>query len=99
SLYRFKDPSGAYGAYSYMRTPEMAGASATEDSSMAPGRALILEGNLVADLSWKGDPPSDADMKALAVALATRAEQGPYPTIGERLPQEGMILRTDRYIL
>ena len=30
SLYRFKDPSGAYGAYSYMRTPEMARASATE---------------------------------------------------------------------
>jgi hypothetical protein len=99
SLYRFKDPSGAYGAYSYMRTPEMARASATEHSSMAPGRALILEGNLVADLSWKGDPPSDIDLKALAAALATRAEQGPYPTIGERLPQEGMILRTDRYIL
>jgi uncharacterized protein DUF6599 len=99
SLYRFKDPSGAYGAYSYMRAPEMSRAGATEHSSMAPGRALILEGNLLADVSWKGDPPSHADLKALAASLASRAEQGPYPTIGLRLPQEGMIPRTDRYIL
>jgi hypothetical protein len=99
SLYRFKDPSGAYGAYSYLRTPEMSRTSVTQHSSMAPGRALILEGNLVADVSWKSDPPSAADLKALAVALSSRAEQGPYPTIGLRLPQEGMIPRTDRYIL
>jgi hypothetical protein len=99
SVYRFKNPSGAYGAYSYLRTLEMSRTSVTEHSSMAPGRALMLEGNLVADVSWKGNRPSDADLKALAAALASRAEQGPYPTIGLRLPQDGMIPRTDRYIL
>src|ERR1700690_3140890 len=44
--YRMKDPSGAYGLYSYLRTPGMTRADFTDHSSISSTGALILAGNL-----------------------------------------------------
>ena len=35
TLYKFKDPSGAYGAYSFLRQPDMAKADLTQHSSIS----------------------------------------------------------------
>ncbi|MGH9730854.1 MAG: DUF6599 family protein, partial [Candidatus Acidiferrales bacterium] len=45
TAYTFNDPSDAYGAYSFLRTPDMPQASFTKHSSMSSARALALTGN------------------------------------------------------
>lgn len=99
SLYRMKDPSAAYGEYSYLRTPEMPRADLTEHSSMTRERALILTGNLV--LVVRGDdlPRFRSDIAALVESVSRHAEQGLYPTLYQRLPVTGIIERTDHYVL
>jgi hypothetical protein len=43
TLYRMKDPSGAYGLYSYLRSPDMLRADITDHSAMSRERALVLD--------------------------------------------------------
>src|SRR6202041_1298458 len=51
ALYRMKDPSGAYGVYSYLRTPGMSRAEFTQHSSISANRALILDGTTVIEIT------------------------------------------------
>jgi len=98
-LHQMKDPTGAYGLYSYLRTADMPRAEITGHSSASATRALILEGNLVLDVSGKNLPALESDWKALAAALAPQAIPGPYPTLNSHLPLTGLEERSDRYIL
>jgi hypothetical protein len=98
-LYRMHDPSGAYGAYSFLRAPDMTGARLSEHSSMSRGRALVLTGNLLLDISGKDLVPLEADLKALVGSVAPHAESGPYPFLWQRLPLEGIVPGSDRYLL
>jgi hypothetical protein len=98
-LYRMKDPSGAYGLYSYLRTPELPHADLAEHSSMTGDRALVLVGNLVLDIRGAELRKSDADLKALVAAVKPHSEPGLLPTLGQRLPADGMVERSDHYIL
>ncbi len=99
NLYKMKDPSGAYGLYSYLRTTDMPGATFSEHSSSSRERALILVGNLVLEVSGKDVPVATADLKALVVAVSPRAESGLLPSIGQHIPTKGFIDRTDKYVL
>jgi Family of unknown function (DUF6599) len=99
SLYQMKDPSAAYGEYSYLRTPEMARADLTEHSSMTRGRALILTGNLVLEIRGNDLSKYRSDIATLVEAVSRHAEQGLYPTLWQRLPATGIIERTDHYVL
>ena len=99
TLYRMKDPSGAYGMYSYLRSPDLLAARLTEHSAMSRDRALLLVGNLVLDIH-DSDLAKDAnDLSALVSAVASKAQQGPLPTLTEHLPTKGFIDRSDKYIL
>src|SRR5580704_9337107 len=46
TAYSMKDPSGAYGEYSFLRAPDMPKADLAEHSSMSSERALALVGNV-----------------------------------------------------
>jgi hypothetical protein len=100
TLYRMKDPSGAYGLYSYLRSADMPRADVTDHSAMSRERALVLDGNLLIDvhgtdlLRLLGK-----DLNALVAAVNPKAQQGPLPTISEHLPTRGFIERSDKYIL
>jgi len=98
-LYRMKDPSGAYGLYSYLRSPDMAHAAVTDHSVMSRERALVLSGNLVLDIRGNDVAKDANDLSALASAITSKARQGPLPTLNEHLPTKGFIDRTDKYIL
>jgi hypothetical protein len=98
-LYRMKDPSGAYGLYSYLRTPDLPHADLAEHSAMSRDRAVVLVGNLVLDMRGDDVAKSSADLKALVAAVAPHSEQGLLPTLGQRLPAHGMVERSDHYIL
>jgi hypothetical protein len=99
TLYRMKDPSGAYGMYSYLRSPDLPRADITDHSAMSRERALVLDGNLVLDIHGVDLPRSGKDLNALVAAINPKAQQGPLPTIFEHLPTKGFIDRSDKYIL
>src|SRR5580704_18726740 len=49
-IYRMKDPSGAYGLYSYMRGSDLPPGSLTDHSAVGASRGLALDGNLLLDI-------------------------------------------------
>ena len=99
TLYKMKDPSGAYGEYSYQRMPGMERASLTDHSAITPDRALVLTGNLVVDIQGKNLTAHAADLKALVSDVRKHAHDGPLPTLWQDLPQKNVVEGTDRYIL
>ena len=99
NLYKMKDPSGAYGLYSYLRRTDMPHADFTDHSSMSREHALVLIGNVVVEVGGKDLPKNRAALKALIAAVVPHAESGLLPTIGEHLPRRGFVDRTDKYIL
>jgi uncharacterized protein DUF6599 len=99
TVYRMKDPSGAYGEYSYLRTQDMNRADFTEHSSSKPDEALVLAGNLVLDVQGPNSQRNAADVKVLVTAVASKAFDGLFPTLPDRLPSDDRIDKTDHYIL
>ena len=101
ALYRTKDPSGAYGLYSFLRTPGMAHAEITDHSSISSNRALVLDGTTVIEITGTGLDllKFGADFKSLVDALAAPPADGPYPDLVKRLPVHAFQEGTDRYIL
>jgi hypothetical protein len=99
TVYRLKDPTGAYGFYSYLRGPDFHRTDITEHSAITPDRALVLEGSLVLDVTGKNMAGIEPDLKGLAAAIALQSAQGQYPTLYGHLPQSGFIADSDRYIL
>ena len=99
TLYRMKDPSGAYGMYSYLRSPDMLRADITDHSAMSRERALVLDGNLLLDVHGADLPQLGKDLNALVAAINSKAEQGPLPALSDHLPTKGFIDRSDKYIL
>src|SRR5579863_2828212 len=99
TAYTFASPSGAYGAYSFLRTPDMQQAKLTQHSSMSDDRALALTGNLVIQFTG-ANLRQDYDMMDLLVAEAgAHARFGIYPPLPQRLPTKDFIPRSDHYIL
>jgi len=99
ALYRMKDPSGAYGLYSYLRSPDMAHAASGDHSVISRERALLLDGNLLLDVHGADLQKYGQDLNALVAAVTPKSEQGPLPTLSEHLPIQGFVDRSDKYIL
>jgi hypothetical protein len=98
-LLNMKDPSGAYGLYSFLRTNDMEKSDLTEHSCVSSDSALILIGNLVLKIRAGDVPRLKPGLKALVAQVAPRAQQGPYPFLWQHLPLEGLEPRSDRYVL
>src|ERR1017187_7041157 len=81
TLYRLRDPSSAYGAYTFLRNDALSAADLGSYASASPDRALIVVGEMLLDVSVpeKQARPSDADLKQLAVLLDKKADHTPYP--------------------
>ena len=98
-LYRMKDPSGAYGEYSYLRKPDMSRPGPTDHSALSPAEAVVLVGNLVLFVEGSELVKDAKDLSVLVNEVSAKAQQGPLPTLYEHLPAKGFIERSDRYIL
>jgi hypothetical protein len=99
SLYRMRDPSGAYGLYSYLRAPDMSRPGPNDHSVMSREEALVLLGNLVLDIHGSDLTKAAGDLNGLVSTVSSKAQQGPLPTLTEHLPTKGLIERSDKYIL
>jgi hypothetical protein len=101
TLYRLRDPSSAYGAYTFLRNDALSAADLGSYASASPDRALIVVGEMLLDVSApaKQAHPSDADLKQLADMLDKKADHAPYPFIGEHLPEKGRVRDSERYVI
>lgn len=97
--YSFNDPSGAYGAYSFLRTPDMPQANFTKHSSMSRSQALALTGNLVLEFDGARLDRFHGEIEMLIAQAGGHAEFGTYPALPQRLPVDDLISRSDHYIL
>ncbi len=98
-LYRMKDPSGAYGLYSFLRTPDMEKSDLSKHSSLSPEDCLVLLGNLILEISGKNLHSLTPNLKELVAQVAPRAVHGPYPLLWQHLPRHGLEPRSDHYLL
>jgi hypothetical protein len=67
ALYRLRDPSSAYGAYTFLRNDALSVVDLGSYASASHDRALIVAGEMLLDVSApaKQARPSDADLKQL----------------------------------
>lgn len=102
TLYRMVDPSAAFGAFTYLREPDMAVPPPVPAASYAAakrGRSLLVVGDLVVDMESPGKQLPAAELNAMAQSVAVKADRRPYPPIATFLPHEGLIPGTERYVL
>ncbi len=101
TLYRLRDPSSAYGAYTFLRNESLSSVDLGSYASASHERALIVVGEMLLDITVpaKQARPSDADLKQLAELLDKKADHTPYPIIGEHLPEKGRVRNSERYVI
>src|ERR1700733_3807281 len=98
-VYRMKDPSGAYGLFSYMRGSDLPHGTLTDHSAVGSSQGLALDGNLLLDIRGTALTTREKDLKALVAAVKPQAEEGPLPSLPDEMPMKGMVERSDHYHL
>jgi hypothetical protein len=99
TLYRLRDPSSAYGLYTYYRTDALAPIEAGSFGCASRDRALVVVGNFLIDVTSPAARPSDAELRALAIAVGPQADSAPFPTLGAYLPPDGLVHRSEHYVI
>jgi len=99
TLYHVGDPSAAYGLYTFLRFDALAPIDVGSFAGASPARALVVVGNLLADVTAARARPSDADLKSLAQFLAAQADNSPFPSIGQNLPAPQLVHRSEHYFV
>lgn len=101
TLYRLRDPSSAYGAYTFLRNDSLLPVNLGSFAGASRDRALVVVGEFLLDISVpaKQARPADSDLKQLADSLQKAADQTPYPSIGEHLPKQGRVSNSERYFV
>ncbi|HEV2490787.1 MAG TPA: DUF6599 family protein [Candidatus Acidoferrales bacterium] len=99
TLYTFQDASGAYGAFSFLRTPEMTRAEFTEHSMKSRDRVLALKGSQLLEIRGNGVAEESTTIKELVALLNAPAQGAVYPSLPSRMPAMDLIPKTDHYFL
>ena len=102
TMYRMVDPSAAFGAFTFLRQPDMTFPPPIPAASYAAAksdRALLVVGDLVMDVESTAKQLPAADLNALAQSVSGKADRRPYPPIATFLPNDGLVPGTERYVL
>ncbi len=102
TLYRMDDPSAAFGAFTFLRDPDLASLPPANPVSYAAGRrghALFVVGNLLMDVASTKPQIAKADVDGLTQSVAGQVDRRPYPPIANFLPKAGLIPGSERYVL
>jgi hypothetical protein len=99
TLYRMRDPTGAYGAYSYLRDSQMVAADLARFSAVGPDRALLVVGNLLVEARGNAILRQTTELRSIAALLASGADARPYPVLSHYLPTAGVVPHSDRFFL
>ena len=99
TLYRFRDPSSAYGAYTFVRDNALTPVDLGSYASTSGDRALVVVGDFLLDVTGKPGRPSNADLKQLIASVEKVADRSPFPSLGEHLPAKGLVRGSEHYVL
>jgi hypothetical protein len=101
TLYRLRDPSSAYGAFTFLQNDSLSTVDLGSYASASRERALIVIGEMLLDVSvpTMQPRPPDVDLKQLADLLDKRADHTSYPIIGAHLPETGRVRNSVRYVI
>jgi hypothetical protein len=97
---RFNDASGAYGAYSFYRTPEMAPENIGDLAASNNERVLFYRGNLLVDVKLdKITPMSGGELRELASVLPVPSgNDANLPSVLNYLPKQAMVENSTKYV-
>ena len=102
-LYKMTDPSAAFGAFTFLRSLDLAPVATPGDSvAFAAGsknRVILVIGNLLLDVSSPNELPASPDLKVLADSLLPRSDRRPFPPIANFLPKAGLVSGSEVYVL
>jgi hypothetical protein len=100
TAYKFQDSSGAYEAFTYLRSPDMTAfdTSLSHTGALGKDRALLSAGNLVVELAPASDV-SMGDLRDLLQQIVALADKTPFPPIQTFLPKEERSASSERYTL
>jgi hypothetical protein len=96
TLYRFKDPSGAYEFYTNIIFPQMKSAGLGDESAFDANHEVILVGNIVLSVSPFSNPKAEG-LPDLLTALKAHADKTPFPPLKSYLPVTWRVFGTERY--
>ena len=99
TLYRMADPTAAYGAFTYLQTPDMHPLGVSRFSAGLNDRAILVVGNFLLDANGSHAAARSEDFKVLVRALQPKADRRPFPEIAEHLPDAGLVHGSERYII
>lgn len=97
---RFKDATGAFGAFTYYVQPQMRSETIGDKAASNNSRILFYKGNILVDVSLERvTAMSGADLRSLAGALPhPRGDIAALPTLPGNLPAQSQVPNTSRYI-
>jgi hypothetical protein len=100
TAYRFQDSSGAYEAFTCLRSPDMTAfdTSLSHTGVLNKERALLSAGNVVVELAPASDV-SMGDLRDLLQQIVALADKTPFPPIQTFLPKEERTASSERYAL
>ena len=98
TLYKFKDPSGAYEFYTNIIFPGMKAAGIGDESAFEPQNGVILVGNTVVSVGHFSNPKLEGLADLLTVVKA-HADKTPFPPLKSYLPVTWRVFGTERYAL
>jgi hypothetical protein len=98
---RFKDASGAFGAFTYYVQPQMRTEAIGDKAASNNTRILFYKGNILVDASLdRVSAMSGADLRSLAAALPhPQGNTAALPTLPGNLPAQSQEANTSRYIV
>ncbi len=98
---RFKDASGAYGVFTYYKSPEMQPEKIGDQAASANERVLFYRGNvLVQAVLDRVTPMSAAELRELATDIPLPAGSARnLPTLPLYLPRQGYVPNTAKYVV
>jgi hypothetical protein len=98
---RFGDASGAYGAFTYYKVPQMLKETIPDQGASLNERVLFYRGNIVVDAVFeKLSAMSAAELRELAQALPLPAgNTRNLPSLPAYLPKTGYVKNTAKYVV
>jgi len=97
----FADASGAYGAFTFYRIPEMIEEKIGGQGSSLGNRVLFFQGNVLVDAVFdRVTAMSAAELRDLAgVVPQPRGSAGKLPTLRNYLPRRGLEKNSEKYVM
>jgi hypothetical protein len=95
----FNDATGAYAAFLYYRTPQMAQEEIADQAASNNERILFRKGNLLVDAKFdRITPMSGGELRELANDLQTaQGNSAKPPSVGDYLPTQGLVQNSLKY--